>query len=96
MTQKIQCRSLKLITNNYHSDYYKFPLNETGNSTMEMKGLCTLALEIFKTLSSLNLNFMKDFNFPPYSTHKKHDIFAHSQNTSNYGDKILRSLEPHT
>ena len=63
MTQKIQCRSLKLITNNYHSDYYKFPLNETGNSTMEMK---------------------------------RHDIFAHSQNTSNYGDKILRSLEPHT
>ena len=71
-------RSLKLITNNYHNDY-KFLLNETGNSTMDIKRLRTLALEIFKTSNNLNPNFMKDiFNFSPYSTHRKHDIFVHS------------------
>ena len=40
---------------------------------------------------------MKDiFNFSPYSTHRKHDIFVHSRNTSNYGDRSLRALGPHT
>ena len=64
----IQYRSLKLTANNYHSDY-KFLLNETRNSTMEIKGLYTPALEIFKTLNNLNPNFMKDiFNFSPYIT----------------------------
>ena len=58
-TEKIQYRSLKLITNNYHSNY-KFLLNEKGNSTMEIKRLRTLALEIFKTLNNLNPNFIKD------------------------------------
>ena len=81
-----QYRSFKSITNTYHGDY-KFLLNETGNSTKEIKRLRTLALEIFKNLSNLNPNFMKDiFNFSPYSTHRKHDIFVHSRNTSNYGD----------
>ena len=79
--EKISYRSPKLIANNYHSDY-KFLLNETRNSTMEIKRLCTLALEIFKTINNLNPNFMKDiFNFSPYSAHRKHDIFVHSQNT---------------
>ena len=91
-----QYRSLKLITNTYHSDY-KFLLNETSNSTKEIKRLRTLALEIFKTLSNLNPNFMKGiFNFSPYSTHRKHDIFVHSRNTSNYGDRSLRDLGTHT
>ena len=40
---------------------------------------------------------MKDiFNFPQYSTHRKHDIFVHSRNTSNYGDRSLRALGLHT
>ena len=33
--------------------------------------MCTLALEIFKTLNNPNPNLMKDiFNFSPYSTHR--------------------------
>ena len=45
--EKNQHRSLKLITNDYNSDY-KFLPNETGNLTMEIKRLRTLALEILK------------------------------------------------
>ena len=89
-------RSLKLITNDYNCDY-KFSFNETGNSAMEIKRLRTLELEILKTLNNLNPNFMKGiFKFSPYRTHKKHDTFAHSRNASNYGDRNLRTLGPHT
>ena len=42
--EKIQYRSLKLITNNYNKDY-KFLLNETRNSTMKIKKMRTLTLE---------------------------------------------------
>ena len=57
-------------------------LNETGSSTMEIKRLRTLVLEISKTLNNINSNVMKDiFNLSPYSTHRKHDIFAHSRIT---------------
>ena len=64
---------------------------------MEIKRLRTFALEISKTLNNLNPNFMIDiFNFCPYSTHRKHDIFVHSPNTLNYGDRNLRALGPHT
>ena len=96
MIERIQYRSFKLITNDYNNDY-KFLLNKTGHSTIEIKSLRSLAFEIFKTLNNLNPNFMENiFNFSPYSTHRKHDIFVHSQNTSNYGDRSLRALGPHT
>ena len=42
---KIQYRSLKLITNDYNSDY-KFLLNETGNSSMKIERLRTLVLHL--------------------------------------------------
>ena len=64
---------------------------------MEIKRLCTLALEIFKTLSRLNPNFMKNiFDLSLYSTHWKHDIFVDSRNTSNYCDSSLRAFGPYT
>ena len=43
---------LKVIINDYNSDY-NFLLNEARNSTMEIKTLRTLTLEIFKTLNNL-------------------------------------------
>ena len=48
--EKNQYRFLKLITDDY-SDY-KFLFIKTGNLTMEIKGLGTYALEIFKTLNN--------------------------------------------
>ena len=51
--EKIQYRSLKLITNDYNSDY-KFLLNQARNFTVEINALYTLALEIFQTLNNLN------------------------------------------
>ena len=94
--EKIHYRCLKMLTNDYHSDY-KALLKSTGKPTMETRRIRVLATEIFKTLNNLNPSFMKDiFHFSPYNTHKKHDIFVHSRNTSTYGDKSLRALGPHT
>ena len=76
---------------------YKVPFNETGNLAMEIRRLGNFAFEIFKFLNKLNPNFMKDiFDFSPHSTHRKRDIFAHSRNTSNYGDRSLRALGQQT
>ena len=56
----------------------------------------TLALEIFKTLNGLNPSFMQEiFNFSPYCSHRKNDIFVHHRNTVTYGNKSLKSLGPH-
>ena len=93
--EKIQYRSLKMLTNDYNSDY-KDLLEITKNSTMGIKRLRTLALEVFKTVNNLNPDFMKDiFYLSPYQTHKKYDIFVHSRNTASFGDISLRALGPH-
>ena len=93
--EKIQYRCLKMLTNDYCSDY-KDLLQLTGNPTMEIRRIRTLVVEIFKTLNNINPNFMKEiFHFSPYNTHKRHNIFVHSRNTSSYGDESLRALGPH-
>ena len=84
-----------MLTNDYNSHYNDL-LDVTKNSTMEIRRLRTLALEIFKTLNNLNPDFMKDiFYYSPYNTHRKYDIFVYSRNTSSFGDKSLRALGPH-
>ena len=75
-----------MLANDYNSDY-KDLLEITKTSTMEIKRLRTLALEVFKAVNNLNLS--------PYQTHKKYDIFVHSRNTASFGDKSLRALGPH-
>ena len=95
MIEKIQFRCLQLLTNDYDSDY-KMLLEKTKNPTMEIRRMRTLALEVFKTLNDLNPKFMKEiFNFSPHCSHRKRDIFVHSRNTVNYGNKSLKSLGPH-
>ena len=84
-----------MLTNEYNSDY-KDLLDVTKNSTMDIRRLRTLALEIFKTVNNLNPGFMKEiFYYCPYNTHRKYDIFVCSRNTSSFGDNSLRALGPH-
>ena len=64
------------MTNN---NDYKFLLNERRNFTMKIRRLRTLALEIYKTLSNVTPNSIRDiFDFSLQSTHRKHDIFPNS------------------
>ena len=64
--------------------------------SMEVKRLRTLLLEIFKTLNDINPNYMKEiFHISPYETHKKHDLFVHSRNTTKFGNHSLKVLGAH-
>ena len=60
---------------------------------METKRLRTIFHEIFKTLNSLNPVSIKDiFNYSPYVTCKKHNLYIHTQNTTKFGNKSLRAF----
>ena len=42
--------------------------------------------ETFKTLNNLNPVFMKDtLHYSPNGTHKKPDLYIHTQNTTKFG-----------
>ena len=61
--------------------------------SVETKRLRTMVYEIFKTLNNLNPVFMKDvFHNSPNVTHKKHDLYIHTQNTTKFGNKSLRAF----
>ena len=52
---------------------------------METKRLRTMIYEILKTLNYLNPVFMKDiFHYSLNVTHKKHNIYIHTQNTTKF------------
>ena len=56
---KIQEGALRILYNDF-SSHYKFILNKSGESTMEVKRLRTLALEVFKTLNNMISEYMKE------------------------------------
>ena len=61
--------------------------------SVETKRLRTMVYEIFKTLNNLNPVFMKDvLHNSPNVTHKKHDLYIHTQNTIKFGNKSLRAF----
>ena len=60
---------------------------------MENKRLPTMVYEIFKTIKNLGSVFMKDiFHYSPNVTHKKHNLYIHTQNTTKFGNKSLGLL----
>ena len=61
---------------------------------MDTKRLRAMVYEIFKTLNNLNPVFMKDIfhHYSPHVTHKKHNLYIHTQNTTKFGNKKLRSF----
>ena len=56
--EKIQLCCLRIIYNDYSSDYQTL-LNRSQKPSMEIKRLKNLALEIFKRVNDLNPSFMK-------------------------------------
>ena len=64
-------------------------------TTMEVKWLRTLAIEIFKTLNHQNHSFMKEILYQsPYVSHKKWNLFVQSHKTAAFGDKSIKTLTP--
>ena len=64
------------------------------NSTMEIKGLSTLVLNILKTLSNLNPIFIKEiFYISAHNTHRRHNISVQSEKIKHGGNNF-RVLGP--
>ena len=90
--EKINEMSLKFLLNYYLISYAEL-LEKSTLVSMETKRLRMMVYEIFKTLNNLNPVFMKDiFHYSPNVTHKKHNLYIHTQNTTKFGNKSLRAF----
>ena len=80
--------------NDYHSAYEKL-LKINGTSTMQVKRIKQLAIEIFKTVNNLNPDFMKNiFTSKQNAQVYPHDLLVRSHNTTTYGGKSLKIVGP--
>ena len=63
-------------------------LKINGTSTMQIKRVKQLAVEMFKTVQNLNPDFMKNiFTSKQNARVSPHDLIVRSRNTATYGDK---------
>ena len=93
--EKIQERALRILYNNFFSDLESI-LHKSGKSTMEVKRLRTLALEVFKTLSNMNPEYLKEiFHETAFTTHRPYNLEVNVNHTTKYGNKSLRCLGLH-
>ena len=93
--EEIQERALRILYNDFSSDYESL-LNKSGKSTMEVKRLSTLALEVFKTLNDMNPEYMKEiFHKTAFWTHRPVNVEVNEYHTTKYGNKSLRCLGSH-
>ena len=92
--ERIQERSLRLLYNDYDSDYNSL-LHKAEVSKMEIKRLRTLVIEAFKTLNDLNPTYMKEIFVKnnQYSNYSN-NINTHIHSGVTYGEKSLSYLAP--
>ena len=68
--EKIQERALRILYKDFFSGFESI-INKSGKSTMEVKRLRTLALEVFKALTNMNLEYRKEiFHKTAFRTHR--------------------------
>ena len=86
--------SLRIHYNDFFSDFESI-LNKSGKSTMEVKRLRTLVLEVYETLNNMNPEYMKKI-FPKtaFTTHRHLNFEVNKNHTTKYGNKSLRCLGP--
>ena len=92
--EKIQKRCLRIVLDDYYSNYDVL-LRKSGKVTIEIKRLKVLAIEIFKTVNNLNLNYIKDIFTPKlHPKLRPNDILVKHHNTITYHTKNLKTLVP--
>ena len=63
---------------------------------MEVKHLRTLGLKVFRNMNNLNSVFLEEiFHRTKSLTHRPNNIEVNIHRTAKYGDKGLRTLDPH-
>ena len=88
--EKIQKRCLRIILNDYESDYENV-LRNSNNPTMEIRKLRTLTNEIFKVANEINPPYMKNiFTLKENVKVGQNDIIVKRVNTSRFGTQKLK------
>ena len=91
--EKIQFRCLRIICNDYSSDYQTL-LNLSQKPSMEIKILRNLALEIFKTINDLNPSLMKSiFSAKVNARVRPNDILVKTRKSPLLEIKVLQALD---
>ena len=89
--EKIQECVLRLLYNNSYSSYNSL-LFKVEQPTMEVSRLRRLTIEVFKTLKSLNPDFMHTyFKKGSHSSRRKNDLVINRAKTTTFGEKGLRT-----
>ena len=92
--EKIEEWTLRLLYNDSYSSNNSLLL-KLERPTMEVSHLRRLAIEIFKTLKSLNLDFMHIyFNNGSHSARRKNDLVVNRAKITTFGEKSLGKLGP--
>ena len=92
--ENIHKRCLRMIRNDYDSDYETLS-KICGTSTMQIKKIKQLAIEIIKTVNNLNPDFMKNICTSKHNARvRPHDLLVRSHKTVTYGDKSFKILGP--
>ena len=82
--EKVQELALRILYNDLSGDYESI-LNKSSKSTMEVKRLRTLVLEVFKTLYNMNPEYMKEiFHKTAFSTHRPLNLEVNVNHTTKY------------
>ena len=93
--EKIQKRAERFVLNDYTSNYETL-LNKSSKCTMEVCRLRLLALEVFRSVNTLNPVYMQSlFEKNVNSKRYKDDLKVPIRNSVTFGDKSVRVLEPH-
>ena len=83
---------LRLVLNDYKNDYAILS-KKNNTTTIEIKRLRTLAIEIFKTISNIIPNIMKDiFNSKSDPKIRPSEVLGKHHKSAKYGDKSLIAL----
>ena len=90
--ERIQERALKFTTDDYESSY-EMLMRNTETTTMRVRQMQSLCVEIYKTLSNLNPKYMRELferNSSSYSTRRPNDLKIPRVNQTSYGSKSIR------
>ena len=92
--KQIQKRCLKIIFDDYRSDYETL-LEKGKTSTVVVKTMRIIDTEIIKTINHLNSSFMKD-NFTSKLSPKvqSNNLIVKRHNTTKYRTKSLTTIDP--
>ena len=90
--ERIQERALRFITDDYTSTYEELLIN-TGMASMRVRQMQNLCIEIYKTLSNLNPEYMQELferNSSSYATRRPNDLKVPRINQTTFGSRSIK------